>query len=54
MVVHPDACIRADVCPDFTDINHMRPTYDILHGLADEVIGKLAEVLAYNPADRPG
>ncbi len=54
MVVHPGAYIRANVRPDFTDINHMRPTYDILHGIAGEVFGQLAAVLGYNPVDHPG
>ncbi len=53
MVVHPGAYIRAEVRPDFTDINHMQPTYDILHGIAGEVFGRLAEALGYSPSDRP-
>jgi hypothetical protein len=51
MVVHPGVYVRAEVRPDFTDIDQMRPTYDILHGIAAQVFARLAEALRADPPD---
>lgn len=45
MVVHPGAYVREEVRPDFDDEQHMRPTYDILHGIVAEVFERLGVAL---------
>jgi hypothetical protein len=45
MVAHPAACLREEAHPDFDDPEHMRPTYDLLHGIADEIFQRLEEAI---------
>jgi hypothetical protein len=45
MAAHPGAYIRESQRPDFTHPAHMRPTYDIFCGIADQVFDRLAPVV---------
>lgn len=51
MLVHPGVYVREDVRPDLADIDQMRPTYEILHGIAAQVFGRLSEALTLHPSD---
>jgi hypothetical protein len=45
MLVHPGAYVREQDRPDFSDPEHMRPTYGILQGIAGSVFEQLQRVL---------
>lgn len=45
MVVHPGAYVLAEDRPDLDDAEHMRPTYDVLNGIAAEVWFRLHAAL---------
>ena len=37
MVVHPAVYLREEIYPDFDDPRHMKPTYELLNGIAAEI-----------------
>lgn len=42
MAAHPGAYVRGSVQPDFDDVEHMRPTYEIFEGIAHDLFGRLS------------
>jgi hypothetical protein len=45
MAVHPGARAREQITPDFVDVEHMRPTYEVFDGIAAAVFERLARVI---------
>jgi hypothetical protein len=45
MAVHPGAHAREQITPDFSDIEHMRPTYEAFDGVAGAVFQRLARTV---------
>jgi hypothetical protein len=45
MAVHPGAHAREEITPDFSDIEHMRPTYEVFDGIAAAVFERLARAI---------
>lgn len=43
MAAHPGAYVRESMRPDFDDVEHMRPTYEIFNGIANKVFERLTE-----------
>jgi hypothetical protein len=54
MVSHPGAHVRAEVRPDLADPDHMRPTYEVLRGVASQVFEQLRLALETASADPAG
>lgn len=45
MAVHPGAHARERITPDFSDVEHMRPTYEVFDGIAGAVFERLARAI---------
>ena len=45
MAVHPGAHAREQITPDFSDVEQMRPTYEVFDGIAAAVFERLARAI---------
>jgi hypothetical protein len=45
MAVHPGAHVREPITPDFSDVEHMRPTYEVFDGIAAAIFERLARAI---------
>jgi len=45
MAVHPGAHAREQITPDFSDIEHMRPTYEVFDAIAAAVFERVARTI---------
>jgi hypothetical protein len=45
MAVHPAASARDEIAPDFNDVAHMQPTFDVFEGIMTAVFGHLRDAV---------
>jgi hypothetical protein len=53
MAVHPVATTRSDIVPDFGDVEHMRPTFEVFEGIMAAVFERLRDVVDERPDADP-
>lgn len=45
MAMHPAATARSDVGPDFGDVEHMKPTFEVFEGIMVAVFERLRDAV---------